>query len=105
MSDPHSKQAHYRQGTDLLWNKEKLDVYFMNAVNHPEEISCETIIEWMNEWRGGRGGKDNASSVPKFVRSEDPNPNHNDIRVEFDGMYTSVYICIIEPSYRLARAL
>ncbi len=72
------------QGNNLLWRKEKLKVFFKNPANiSDEEISCETIIEWMNEWRGG---KDNdASSVPKFVRSEDQ--NYSDIRVQFNGMY------------------
>ncbi len=71
------------QGNNLLWSEKKLQVFFKNPAKISEEISCETIIEWMNEWRGG---KDNAaSSVPKFVESR--NPNHSDIRVQFNGMY------------------
>ncbi len=78
-----SSQAHYRMGTDLLWDQKELLVYFMNPWNHPKDIPCETIIKWMNEWRGGEDN--DASSVPKFVESRDQ--NDNDIRVQFDGMY------------------
>ncbi len=55
----------------------------MNAARHPKDIPCDTIIQWMNEWRGGEDN--DASSVPKFVRSEDQ--NDSDIRVQFYGMY------------------
>ena len=73
------------KGTNkLLWNEKELLVYFMNAAKHPKDIPCETIIKWMNEWRGGEDN--DASSVPKFVESRDP--NHSDIRVEFhNGMH------------------
>ncbi len=53
----------------------------MNAARHPKDIPCDTIIQWMNEWRGGN----DTSSVPKFVESRDQ--NDSDIRVQFDGMY------------------
>ncbi len=55
----------------------------MNPEKHPNKIKCDTIIEWMNEWRGGEDN--DASSVPKFVESKDL--YHSDIRVQFDGMY------------------
>ncbi len=57
--------------------------FHVNAEKAPKDIPCETIIEWMNEWRGGKGN--DASSVPKFVESRDV--NHSHIRVLFDGMY------------------
>ncbi len=70
--------------TDLLWSeKEILRVYFMNPARISEELPCATIIEWMNEWR--RGENNDASSVPKFERSD--NWNSCDIRVQFGGMY------------------
>ncbi len=75
MSDP-SSQAQYRMGTDYLWDEEELLVYFINPVEHPKEITCNTIIRWMNEWRGGEDN--DTSSVPKFVESRDL--CHNDIR-------------------------
>ncbi len=68
-------------GTDLLWDKKEILVHFNNPVMLPKEIPCETIIKWMNEWRGGEDN--DASSVPKFVRSEDL--YCSDIRVEFGG--------------------
>ncbi len=59
----------------------------MNPANHPKDIPCDTIIEWMNEWRGGEDN--DASSVPKFEESKDL--YHSDIRVQFDGMYTCIH--------------
>ncbi len=69
------------QGTNLLWNREELLVYFMNPARLPKEMPCETIIRWMNEWRGGK----DASSVPKFVESR--GLYRSDIRVQICGMY------------------
>ncbi len=70
--------------TDLLWSEtDLLGVYFMNPQMIPGKLSCATIIEWMNEWR--RGENNDASSVPKFERSD--NLNGCDIRVQFGGMY------------------
>ncbi len=69
----------------------------MNPEKHP--IKCDTIIKWMNKWRGEDNDEDNdASSVPKFVRSEDQ--NHSDIRVQFDGKYIyTTYIIIYRGKY------
>ncbi len=103
MSDP-SSQAHYRWGTNLLWDQEELLVYFMNPEKFTKEIPCDTIIKWMNEWRGGEDN--DASSVPKFVRSE--NQNHSDIRVQFDGMYihtTYIERQIFSPNYSFTQTI
>lgn len=71
--------------TSKLWPKGSvLKVYFSNIQDLDSmmyeglDITRDTIIKWMNEWRSGAN-----SPVPKFEKTR--NIDGSDIRVQFTG--------------------